>query len=59
MKKIYQQPLLEVVKLQTMQMLAVSVKEGEVSNFDELLAPEFNPELEDDFTPDDYEVNEE
>ena len=58
MKKIYQQPLLEVVKLQTMQMLAVSVKEGVVSNFDELLAPEFNPELEDDFTPDDYEVTE-
>lgn len=50
MKKTYQQPLLEVVRLQTMQMLAVSVKEGEVSNFDDLLAPEFDLEDEDDLT---------
>lgn len=48
MKKTYQQPLLEVVRLQTMQMLAVSVKEGEVSNFDDLLAPEFDLDDEDD-----------
>lgn len=50
MKKTYQQPLLEVVRLQTMQMLAVSVKEGEVSNFDDLLAPEFDLDDEDDLT---------
>ena len=59
MKYIYQKPLLKVVKLQTMQMLAVSVKEGEVAEFDELLAPEMKFDLEDDFSTDDYEVTEE
>ena len=56
MKKTYQQPLLEVVRLQTMQMLAVSVKEGEVSNFDDLLAPEFDLDDEDNLiTNEDFE----
>lgn len=51
MKKIYQEPLLEVVKLQTMQMLAVSVKDEVVTEFDDLLAPEMQELEEDDYNP--------
>lgn len=46
MKKIYQEPLLEVVKLQTMQMLAVSVKDGDVTDINDLLAPEIQQDIE-------------
>ena len=46
MKKIYQEPLLEVVKLQTMQMRAVSVKDGDVTDITDLLAPEIQQDIE-------------
>ena len=46
MKKIYQEPLLEVVKLQTMQILAVSVKDGDVTDITDLLAPEIQQDIE-------------
>lgn len=49
MKKIYQQPLLEVEKMETMEFLAFSVKDGDVTNYDDLLAPEYHFEKEDDF----------
>ena len=51
MKKIYQEPRLEVVKIQTMRMLAVSLKDGEVSDLNDLLAPELEPGIENEFVP--------
>ena len=56
MKKIYQEPLLEVVKLQTVQMLAVSVKDDVVKEFDDLLAPELDIDTEFDFSTDEFIV---
>ena len=53
MKKIYQEPLLEVVKLQTMQMLAVSVKDEVVTDFDDLLAPEMETDMDFGFDTED------
>ena len=37
---------MEVVKLQTMQMLAVSVKDGDVTDINDLLAPEIQQDIE-------------